>query len=149
MLRYILIFTSLLSGLIIYLGFRGTNTPIHHWVLNLGFEHELSLFRNAAQGIYLPDWFIYSVPDGLWMFSFVLTVLSIWNFNLDKSTWIWICSAIVIGLGFELMQSFVKGVGVFDWNDLFFMMVSAAIALTIFSNKTNSKMYININPSSR
>lgn len=139
----------MLSGLIIYIGFRGTNTPIYHWAINLGFENEISHLRNVAQEIHLPDWFIYSVPDGLWMFAFVLSVLSVWNFNLDKTTGIWILSAIIIGLGFELLQKFVNGMGVFDWNDLFFMMVSAAIALTIFSNKTNSKMYININPSSR
>ena len=99
------------------------------------------------QGIYLPDWFIYSVPDGLWMFSFVLSVLSIWNFKLDKTSWIWVCSAILIGLSFELMQIFVKQIGVFDWNDLFIMMVSAAIALTMFPNKIIPDMRINLNQS--
>jgi hypothetical protein len=149
MLRYILILASLLSGLIIYIGFRGTNTPIYSWVLNLGFENEVCHLRIAAQGISLPDWFIYSMPDGLWMFSFVLTVLSIWRFNLDKTTWIWIGSTILIGLGFELMQSFVKRLGVFDWMDLFLMIAGAAIALTIFSNRTIHERQIKINPSSR
>jgi len=118
-----------------YLGFRDTNTPIYHWVIRLGFENEIGYLRNSFQGIYLPDWFIYSVPDGLWMFAFVMSVLSIWDFKLNKTTGKWVISAVIIGIGFELMQSVVKGLGVFDWKDLLIMILSIIIALTMFTNK--------------
>jgi hypothetical protein len=135
MLRYILIIISLVSGLILYIGFRTTHTPIYQWAIKLGLGKEINFLRNTMQGIHLPDWIVYSMPDGLWMFSFVLSVLSIWNFNLNKTTGPWIFSAIFIGLGFEIMQGYVKGIGVFDWNDLLLMIAGTVIALSFCSNK--------------
>lgn len=147
MLRYTLIITSLLSGLFLYLGFRATNTPIYRWVKDLGFENEISYLRTTLQDVYLPDWFIYSMPDGLWMFAFVLTVLSIWNYKLDKISGVWIVSAILCGLGFEIMQKFIKGMGVFDWTDLFIMLLGVIMALRFFTNKQIPEEQLGFNKS--
>ena len=138
-MKYLLIIISLLSGLFLYLGFRSPGTPIYQWSLKLGFENELQVLRNFTQDIYLPGWIIYSVPDGLWMFAFVLSVFSVWNFELNSTSGKWIYAAILMGLGFEFMQAFVNGIGVFDWNDLFIMLISTAIALLMFSNNTVPK----------
>ena len=146
-LRHLLIFISMISGLIIYLGFRTTHTPIYHWAIKLGWKNELSDMRNSVQHIHLPDWIVYSLPDGLWMFSFVMAVLTIWNYKLNSMTWKWIISAICIGLGFELIQGFVKGMGVFDWTDLFLMIIASAIALGFFSDHNSYEKRTNVNQS--
>ena len=99
------------------------------------------------EDIYLPAWVIYSLPDGLWMFAFAMSALSIWNFKLNDTSGKWIYSVIFIGIGFELMQGFVNRMGVFDWKDLFIMIVSASIAITLFTNKKATEKNIIINPS--
>ncbi|MBK8956696.1 MAG: hypothetical protein IPM34_14240 [Saprospiraceae bacterium] len=101
--------------------------------------------RNFAQGFTLPDWFIYSAPDGLWMFSFVMSMLSIWNFKLNNTSGKWMLSAILVGLGFELLQIIYRKLGVFDFNDLFIMLVSAAFTLMFFSNKKTPDIQVETN----
>lgn len=75
------------------------------------------------------------MPDGLWMFSFVLFTLAIWNFKIINESKIWIYGSIVIGLGYEIMQNFISGYGVFDWVDLWIMTFSAILPLLIFIDK--------------
>jgi hypothetical protein len=101
----------------------------------LGLEYPIHLFRNIMQSIHLADWVVYSLPDGLWMYSFVLSVLSIWNFKIDQSSRLWLYTAICVGLGFEGMQGFVKGLGVFDWHDLIFMIIGAVLAIRLCSTR--------------
>ena len=137
-LKYTLIPFSLFLGLLIYLGYRSTSTPFYHWAGELGFREEVDALRNLLLNTNPPTWFINSMPDGLWMFSFVLFTLAIWNFKINKESKIWIYGSIVIGLGYEVMQSFVSGYGVFDWVDFWLMMLSAFLSIVTFSNtKTN------------
>lgn len=135
MLRYFLILISLFTGLMLYLGCRSTHTPVYHLSIMLGLEYPIHLFRNIMQSIHLADWVVYSLPDGLWMYSFVLSVLSIWNFKIDQSSRLWLYTAICVGLGFEGMQGFVKGLGVFDWHDLIFMIIGAVLAIRLCSTR--------------
>lgn len=65
----------------------------------------------------LPQWIVYSLPDGLWLCSYVILVSTIWDFDL-KQGWFYVFSLPIIGIGSELAQAFGFMRGTFDWIDI-------------------------------
>lgn len=138
LLKYCFIAFSLLLGLGIYLGLRSTSSPFYTLAANLGFKSETDAYRIQIQKFQYPDWLVYSLPDGLWMFSFVLFNLTVWDFTINKQSKIWIYGSILMGLSYEILQSIVKGYGVFDWIDLGLMLLAVLVS-SLFVSKNNLK----------
>jgi len=76
-----------------------------------------------------PEWILYGLPDLLWMFSFMLFILMIWNFRLNRHSLIWIIGAICIGLAYEFFQLTEITPGVFDFKDIGYILTGALLAL--------------------
>ena len=132
-LRYALILFSLLAGLAIYLVCRHTSSPFYQWAVQLGYSGTVDSARSLLSSIHLPAWFIYSLPDGLWMFSFVLFMMAVWDFRFSGTAKIWILTSVCLGLSFEICQAFIKGMGAFDWMDMIFLSAGAFIPVLLFS----------------
>lgn len=133
-------------GLFIYLFFREINNPFYKWASDLGLAESIDFVRNMCSNHRMPAWFIYSLPDGLWMFSFVLLILSIWDYKLNRDGIIWLSMAIVIGFIFEFTQLYFTHLGRFDWLDILFMGMGAIVPIILFADKTIiERLFLNNN----
>ena len=126
---------SILTGTAIYLLLGNERLPICSWAAEIGLFKALLPVRIQLAKLPLPEWFLYSLPDALWMFALCTLTLSIWNFKLDRESFIWIISVITLGMGYELLQMTHLIGGTFDPIDLLLMFIAALIPL-LFTFKT-------------
>lgn len=90
----------IIEGLL-YLTFRSTELNMFRLYEHAGpWVEEL---RNWGDTIDLPVWVRYSLPDGMWLFSYLLLVDAIWN-KFDKSSFIWYVLMPGVAFGSELLQ---------------------------------------------
>lgn len=123
------IFTPILLGCSIYLLFRSENILLFQWVQKIGFESFLTTLRENSLSIKVPNWLLYSLPDGLWVYAFTAALFLFWKGK--NSIWIWI--PIFTSVLFEVAQATKIIPGTFDFIDLLF----SAIAFTL------SKLFLN------
>lgn len=112
--------SSLGLGVLIYGGWR-PHPPV---ILERFWAHGLGSLVGGSQSLLqslnyvLPDWMVYSLPQGLWVFSYTLIVGSIWQGNGFRSRFWWFCTAFLFAAGWELGQLFHWIGGTFCWVDL-------------------------------
>lgn len=135
---YLLIPLSLILGLLIYLGWRDTSHPFYRKAVALGWASEVDQFRAGIGSTDMPAWFIFSLPDGLWMFAFVLFMMVLWDFRFAGQGKFWILAAIITGISFEISQALTSVMGNFDWVDMAWIMVGAVLPVLLFTNKSKS-----------
>jgi len=108
-------------GTLIYLLFRPTHLTVFHWVERLG---SYSLILKARVlfdiGYYMPEWFIYSLPNGLWAYSFMFFMSFIWGDAKSLSKTFFIVLVVVLTVGSELGQLLGLVPGTFCLVDMFF-----------------------------
>lgn len=112
MITIIISTLSLFCGGALYLLFRSERLLMFEWLGELR-PFVLSIRPKCV----LYDWLIYSLPDGLWLFSYVILIGAIWSFNM-KGCILYSMPLIVIALGSELLQVTGLVPGTFDWVDL-------------------------------
>lgn len=101
-------------GGMIYLMFRSESLVMFHWFEALHVkEYVVSLHMSYI----LPQWIVYSLPDGLWLCSYVLIVSVIWDFELRQG-YPYIFSLPFVAIVSELAQAIGWMRGTFDWLDL-------------------------------
>ena len=101
-------------GGMIYLMFRSESLVMFRWCETLHIREYVDSVRISCT---LPNWIVYSLPDGLWLCSYLLLVSAIWNFDL-KQGWLYVFSLPVVAIGSELAQAFGLMQGTFDWMDM-------------------------------
>ena len=82
----------------------------------------------------MPKWVIYSLPDGLWMFSCTSLILNVWNNRLNKQSIVWIISMPAIAILSEFLQLFHFIRGTFDILDIARYLIGFTAAFFIYSN---------------
>lgn len=97
---------ALISGGIIYLLFRPSEVLFFRWIRTLGFDSLISSFRQIYFSIkfHLPEWVVYSLPNGLWAFSYALIITRIWAGSKSGISYFWIASIPILVLGYETLQ---------------------------------------------
>jgi hypothetical protein len=120
-ISYSLSFCSMTLGLAIYWLFR-EDTPLNNLMGN--YSSQVFLVEGFAS-----KWFVYSAPDALWMFSFVLAMFTLWDWSFSAASAFWIVSSIGTGLIFELLQKSNFVPGTFDPKDIYSMLLATAVAL--------------------
>ena len=75
----------------------------------------------------LPKWFVYSLPDGLWIFSYVCLMQYIWAETAIKKSLPWILVVPIIAILSELGQTINLISGTFDIIDLLFYVMFSII----------------------
>lgn len=101
-------------GGMIYLMFRSESLVMFRWCEDLHIKEYVDSLRMPCK---LPQWIVYSLPDGLWLCSYVLFVSVIWNFDLRQG-WPYVFSLPAVAIGSELAQAFGWVRGTFDWVDM-------------------------------
>lgn len=131
-------FLTLLLGSAIYLLFRISSLRMFSWISIIDLNSELDLIRvhTIRYANKIPNWIIYSLPDGLWMFSYVSLMLYIWKNEITKQSLLWILILPIIALCSELGQMLNKVPGTFDSADLTAYIIGALSPFIFFEQIT-------------
>lgn len=113
----------LLFGALIYIFYRPKNLLMFDWLNFLGFKDSLNSLRPTAQQQFsrIPEWVIYSLPDGLWVLSYTFLMSLIWASEQRIIKPFFIFFGLIFSLSLELGQYFKIIPGNFDFNDLIFI----------------------------
>lgn len=134
------LFTLIFGGLI-YVSFRSYNLKMFRWFEFIGIDDLINSMRKITMNynVLFPNWFLYSLPDGLWIFSYTCLMFYIWNnkVTLKNIFWIFIIptSAIISELG--QMTKYINGT--FDILDLAFYFFGLLLPFILFKNSFNFK----------
>lgn len=107
------------------------------WISASDSKYDLEEIRIAALSIrdLMPDWFLFSLPDGLWVFSYVSGLMMVWDNRLNRTNYFWIFIIPVLALGSELCQAFDAVPGTFDLMDVAFYLIGAIAPVKLFKPK--------------
>lgn len=108
----------LLLGGLVYVIYRDKSLLMFDWFNAIGIGNEIDGLRGLFQGEGIYGWVKYSLPDGLWIFSYMFLVDAIWNGSKSISSFIFIYSLPIFALLSEFLQYFGLLTGVFDWIDV-------------------------------
>jgi hypothetical protein len=97
---------ALLAGGIIYILFRTSEPVFFNWIRAAGLDNWLNFARNRSLSLtpHLPDWVVYSLPNGLWAFAYSLLITAIWSGNKSRLKYFWMASIPLLVLGYEILQ---------------------------------------------
>jgi hypothetical protein len=130
-LSLILILLSLILGTLIYFVTRSDSVLLNHWLVQMDDGRFIRLFQNSISNANIPDWIIYSLPDALWMLAFMMTVLLIWDFQINSKSIQWVLLAGSAGVLYEIFQGINLIPGTFDFADLLFLIFGAVVPISI------------------
>lgn len=116
-------------GGLIYITYRSHSLIMFSWFDSLGLSNLIHSFRanEYLQRVIVPGWFKYSLPDALWLYSFVYFTLLIWKFKINARSLFWILLSPVIGIGSEIGQLLKLLPGTFDMVDLLFLLLATIL----------------------
>jgi hypothetical protein len=105
------------------------------------------LLRTAepATPDWIPNWFVYSLPDGLWAFAYALFITNIWSGSRSRLKIFWMSTIPVLVLGFEFLQYAGIVRGTFCLQDLALGIMG--IIAGVFFGLNNLKLNHHENPS--
>lgn len=116
---------SLLTGGLIYILFRASTLKMFGWFNKIGLTYVINTARDFTLNYsgYFPNWFKFSLPDGLWLFSYVCLLHLIWYDKEIKKSLHWTLIVPTIAILSELGQLAKIIPGTFDSVDLIFYII--------------------------
>ena len=123
----------LLIGSMIYFAFRSSELYMFRLFPNGDLPSWLVGIRGQLSMLNVPEWVRYSLPDGLWLLSYMIIIECIWG---DDATWLhglflWTLPISIIIAEFLQMVHLVPGTG--DWGDVVFYVLGILVFL-IYKN---------------
>jgi hypothetical protein len=130
---------AIISGGIIYILFRPSEYLFFDWIEALGLRNLMNAARNASitQELNVPQWIIYSLPNGLWAFAYALIITRIWRTSKSWLKLFWIGTIPVLVLGFEILQYNGTISGTFCIQDIVFGIVGLYTGILIGKKLSN------------
>jgi len=118
--QYIYSISPLLVGGLIYICFRIESLIMFSWFNSISLSKVIIAIRNYTLNydFLIPDWVKFSLPDGLWLFSFISLILITWKNEINSSNLFWLIGLPIIALLSEIGQSISIVSGTFDWIDI-------------------------------
>lgn len=131
---------TLTFGGIIYIFFRSDSLVMFKWfsVFSLGTQIDYLRERTLTIKELFPDWFLFSFPDGLWIFSYISLMLLIWGNNIKMQNLFWFFFVPFIATSSEVGQFFNIVPGTFDPVDLIFYILGAVTPFTLYTKKIST-----------
>ncbi len=113
---------TLLLGGLIYISFRTESLTMFKWFAIASLDTPITNLRaiTLALAPNLPNWLLYSLPDGLWVFSYISLMLLIWKNKINQENIVYIFSLPLIAILSEIGQLFKIVPGTFDTIDILF-----------------------------
>lgn len=131
---------TLTIGSLIYILFRTESLKVFVWLDSLSClpiaENMREFTLEMVDGV--PNWMLYSLPDGLWLSSYICSMLLIWKNRITKESQGWIFCMPIIAVLSEAGQLFKIIPGTFDWMDVMMYFLGTLFPLAIYKKtKTN------------
>ena len=97
---------AILSGGVIYIFLRTSEHVFFSWINAVGLGNWINFARqhSLSQNLHLPEWIVFSLPNGLWAFAYALIITKIWSGSKSWLKYFWMASIPVLVVGFELLQ---------------------------------------------
>ena len=132
--RYILIAMAMLLGLYLYFMYRSQDTIVNALLAKLG-AREFPFLMNIWHKHYaIPQWCMYSLPEGLWVFSATLLSIRL-EFPIRENRIHLKYLPFLFAMLVELVQVLGITNGQFDWLDIFVSFIFTVLALIIPSKE--------------
>ena len=134
------LFTLLLGGFV-YISFRQDTLKMFSWFDSINLSAVISELRLLTLPLsdHLPNWFLYSLPDGLWICSYLSVLLVVWDNVISKHNIHWLLLVPMIAIFSEIGQLFKIVPGTFDILDLIFYLGGTVLPILIFTNSKTIK----------
>jgi len=136
---------AVFTGGMIYVLCRPLDYSFFQWIRSMGFDGALYFLRVHILpiGRQLPEWIIFSLPDGLWAFAYTLLILTIWAGSHSILKYVWYATIPILVMGFELLQGTGIAGGTFCTNDII-LDTSGLLAGLVTAALTLNKSYYEI-----
>ena len=135
---------SIFFGGVIYIAFRSSSITLFKWLYDIpvidDFVKNLRI-STLPYKEYIPDWFLYSLPDGLWMFSYSCIILIIWKRVINKYSLIWLLILPILSILIEFLQYYDYFNGTFDVLDIVFFIFGSLLPILINKKIKNRNTY--------
>jgi hypothetical protein len=118
-------------GATIYLLFRTTSLLVFDWLQTLHLLPLVMVARQFCSAIRLPEWLLYSLPDGLWVYAVTSWMILIWS---RRPPMPWLIVGVALGVGGELGQAVGMVSGTYQHLDMIFYLlgfITACLQLEI------------------
>ena len=124
---------ALVLGGSIYIMFRTPTFRFFRWAETAGFGQLLQKIRADyfLGPHHSPEWFVYSLPEGLWAFAYATIISSMWIGRLSWVKYLWIASIPVLPLGYEILQLTGAIPGTFCLTDILSGLVGGSLGITL------------------
>ncbi len=141
----LLSFLTLLLGGTIYILWRPSEHLFFSWIDEIGFGNLIDTIRlhSVSSRFLLPDFVIYSLPNGLWAFAYSMLIVGIWSGSKSKIKYFWLATIPVLVLGFETLQYFEIIRGTFSIQDIAFGITGIIIGIIVGNKITKIKNHEN------
>lgn len=126
----------LFVGGLIYISFRSKSLTMFNWFNTIGisgFTNSIRIFFNPMNN-YLPSWVFFSLPDGLWVYSFSSSFIIVWDENF-KVARLWLVIPLLTGCFAEILQLFKIIPGTFDSIDFLICLCASFLSKIIVQHK--------------
>lgn len=135
-------FATLLLGGLIYILFRTCSLKMFAWYEALGLSSLTIALRKLtfSSTHKIPEWVLFSLPDGLWIFSYVSLMLFIWSNTVSFKNLFWILIIPLLAIGSEIGQGLGLIPGTFDLADLLLYIFGMTLPFLLF----NKSIYLNL-----
>lgn len=129
---------TLIIGGLIYISFRAYSLIMFKWFAALSLDTLIVNLRETTMTIKqdLPDWFLFSLPDGLWIFSYISLMLLFWENEVNRKNLFWIFIVPLTAITSEFGQILSIVPGTFDPLDLTFYLMGTFLPFIVFTNNS-------------
>lgn len=117
----------LLIGGLIYIGYRSETLLMFKWFECIGISDYIIHFRDICSKYNIPYFIKYSLPDGLWLLSYMMIIGTIWD-NRNYTYYLFIYIIPFAAISMELIQIIFSSLGTFDILDI----LSYVMAIIIY-----------------
>jgi hypothetical protein len=99
---------TLILGGFIYISFRTESLTMFKWFAIASLDVPIAHLRaiTLALALNLPSWLLYSLPNGLWVFSYISLMLMIWKNKINQQNISWFFLVPLMAILSEIGQLF-------------------------------------------
>ena len=129
------VFLPVFVGAFIYILFRQESLTVFAWLDKVSLLNTATILRDVVVGFKdkMPFIILYSLPDGIWVYSATYLMLIIWNGDMKNiSAIFWVLVPLLLSIGAELLQSMHIVQGSFCLYDMAFYIIGFILPVTIF-----------------